>query len=388
MSGAVQLQGVRRGVSRLSDADLHLFNEGTHNRLYDKLGAHPMTVDGVAGTYFAVWAPDAGGVWVVGDFNGWRPGAGNRLEPAGASGIWEGFSPGVGRGARYKFHVSSKHLGYSIDKTDPFAFFCEVPPATAGVVWDLDYGWNDGDWMRERSRRNGLDAPMAAYEVHLGSWRRVPEEGNRWLTYRELAHSLADYVSDMGFTHVELLPVMEHPFYGSCGYQTTGYFAPTSRYGTPQDFMYLVDHLHQDILRYPLHAGVQQWTRDLNRIYAAEPTLHELDCDPSGFEWVEPNDSHNSVISLIRKGRSSGDLFLVVANFTPVPRHAFLVGVPRGGFWQEVLNSDALDYGGSGVGNRGGVEALPHSVHGRPCSLELVLPPLGCLFFKSQDPQD
>ncbi|HEV7716830.1 MAG TPA: 1,4-alpha-glucan branching protein GlgB, partial [Steroidobacteraceae bacterium] len=200
---------------------------------------------GGAGTDFAVWAPNAARVSVVGDFNGWRPDA-NPLEVRpDSSGIWAGFVLGVKPGALYKYHIESRVNGYTVQKSDPYAFHCERPPRTASVVWDLSYEWGDDEWMQRRARANALDAPWSVYEVHLGSWRRVPDEHNRSLTYRELAHALGDYAVEMGFTHVELMPVMEHPFYGSWGYQITGYFAPTSRYGTPQDFMYLVDHLHR-----------------------------------------------------------------------------------------------------------------------------------------------
>jgi len=234
----------------LTEQDIYLFREGTHFRAYDKLGAHPVKEGttrgaGGAGTHFAVWAPNAARVAVVGDFNAWRPDAHPLEMRADSSGIWAGFIAGVKPGALYKYHIESRHNGYTVQKSDPFAVHCETPPRTASVVWDLSYEWGDSDWMQKRARANALDAPWSVYEVHLGSWRRVPEEHNRSLNYRELAHALGDYVLEMGFTHVELMPVMEHPFYGSWGYQVTGYFAPTSRYGTPQDFMYLVDHLHQ-----------------------------------------------------------------------------------------------------------------------------------------------
>ena len=629
-------------MTLLTQDDLYLFNEGSHFRLYEKLGAHPMTVAGEEGTYFAVWAPDAKQVFVVGDFNGWDKG-GHPLQARGHSGIWEGFVPGVGKGTLYKYHIVSKYKRYRVDKADPFAFYSEVPPKTASVAWDLDYSWGDQDWMAGRGIHNALGAPIAIYEVHLGSWMRVREEGGRSLTYREMACKLADYVKRMGFTHVEFLPVMEHPFYGSWGYQTTGYFAPTSRYGTPQDFMYLVDYLHQqgigvildwvpshfptdehgpgffdgthlfehaypqkglhpdwdsfifnygrdevrsfllssaifwldryhadglrvdavasmlyldysrkegewmpnvyggrenleaisflrrfneevykahrdvqtvaeestawpmvsrpahvgglgfglkwdmgwmhDTLQYmahdpvhrkyhhneltfrmiyafhenfvlPLshdevvhgkssllgkmpgddwqkfanlrlllaymyaqpgkkllfmggefgqwrewhhdesldwylaqydrHAGLQRLVEDLNRLYSSELALHELDCDPAGFEWIDANDSQSSVLTFIRKARSTDDIMVVACNFTPVPRHKYLVGVPRGGFWRQVLNSDREEYWGSGLGNLAGVEALPVSVHGRPYSLSLTLPPLAAVFFKSE----
>ncbi len=235
---------VNREFSLLSDQDLYLFNEGSHFLLYERLGAHPVRVSAEDGTYFAVWAPAAEKVSVLGDFNGWEKGN-HPLVPRGSSGIWEGFYPGIGKGSAYKYHIVSRHGGYRVEKADPYAIYTETPPKTASVVWDLNYHWEDRAWMDERGERNAQQAPMSIYEVHLGSWRRGGGDENRFLTYREMASSLAEYVLRMGFTHVEFLPVMEHPFYGSWGYQTTGYFAPTSRYGTPQDFMYLIDHLHQ-----------------------------------------------------------------------------------------------------------------------------------------------
>ena len=228
----------------LAESDIEAFLNGTHFRAYEKLGAHPMTINDAAGTLFCVWAPGAERVQVMGGFNGWDK-VTHALHNAHRSGIWVGFVPDIGPGTQYKYHIVSRHNGYAMDKADPFAFRHEAPPGTASVVWDLEYAWHDHVWMEERRRRNAPDAPVSIYEVHLGSWRRLSEEGNRWLTYRELAPLLADYALQMGFTHVELLPITEHPFYGSWGYQTTGYFAPTSRYGTPQDFMYFVDYLHQ-----------------------------------------------------------------------------------------------------------------------------------------------
>jgi 1,4-alpha-glucan branching enzyme len=633
------------GTTLLSRQDLYLFNEGSHVRLYEKLGSHPLRAEGLAGTYFAVWAPGAERVTVMGDFNGWDK-ASHPLHPREQSGIWEGFLAEVRAGARYKYHVVSRYHGYTVDKADPFAFYHEVAPQTASIVWDLDYPWGDQEWMALRRSRNGLAAPIAIYEVHLGSWMRVPEEGNRSLTYRELAPKLAAHVRSLGFTHVEFLPVTEHPFFGSWGYQATGYFAPTSRYGTPQDLMYLIDSLHQqgvgvildwvpshfpndehglgyfdgthlyehadpqqgfhpdwksyifnydrhevrsvllsgglfwldryhadglrvdavasmlyldysrrqgewvpnffggrenlgaiaflrrlnqevyknypdvqtiaeestawpmvsrptylgglgfglkwdmgwmhDTLAYlardpvhrrfhhneltfrthyafsenfvlPLshdevvhgkrsllakmpgddwqkpanlrllfgyqyaqpgkkllfmgaelgqwgewnhdasldwhlldsapHAGLRQWLGDLNALYRNEPALHELDCHPAGFEWVDCNDAEGSTLSFLRKGQATADVVLVVCNFTPVPRPGYLVGVPRAGFWKEVLNSDAEDYGGSGLGNLGGVEAVEVVWHGRPYCLRLTLPPLAALFFKSEGPK-
>jgi 1,4-alpha-glucan branching enzyme len=629
-------------VSLLTQDDQYLFNEGSHYRLYDKLGAHLLTVGGVQGSYFAVWAPNAAQVSVMGDFNNWDK-ASHTLRPRGGSGIWEGFIPRLGQGTIYKYHITSQLHGYEVDKSDPIAFYNEVPPRTASIVWDLAYTWGDQEWLAGRQERNRLEAPIAVYEVHLGSWMRVPEEGLRPLTYRELAPRLADHVQRLGFTHVEFLPVMEHPFYGSWGYQTTGYFAPTSRYGTPQDFMYLIDYLHQHgigvildwvpshfptdehglgyfdgthlyehadlrqgwhpdwnsfifnygrnevrsfllssalfwlgtyhadglrvdavasmlyldysrkegewipntfggrenleaiaflrrfneevyksfpavqtiaeestswpmvsrpnyvgglgfglkwdmgwmhdtleymsrdpiyrtyhhnlltfrmlyaftenfvlpfshdevvygkgsllrkmpgddwqklanlrllfgymymqpgkkllfmggefgqwnewnhessldwhLLQYSPHAGLQRWVEDLNRLYRSEPALHEMDSHPAGFEWIDCNDAHTSVISALRRGRTTTDLLLVVCNFTPVPRLNYRVGAPRGGFWHEVRNSDARDYGGSGHGNLGGIEAAPIPCHGRPYSLTLTLPPLASVFFKSE----
>jgi 1,4-alpha-glucan branching enzyme len=625
----------------LTDQDLYLFNEGSHYRIYDKMGAHPATHNGRAGTIFSVWAPNARSVAVVGGFNGWDPKT-HLLEPRGSSGTWEGFIPGANRGDLYKFHIESKQHGYRVDKADPMGLLHEMPPRTASVIWDLDYQWGDREWMQKRNDRNSLRAPQSIYEMHLGSWMRVPEENNRSLSYREIAPRLADYVMQLGFTHVELLPVMEHPFYGSWGYQTTGYFAPTARYGTPQDFMYLVDYLHQrgigvildwvpshfpsdahglayfdgthlyehadsrqgfhpdwktyifnygraevrsflmssamfwldkyhadglrvdavasmlyldysrkqgewipnkfggrenleaidflrrfnqevykehadiqttaeestswpmvskpvyvgglgfgekwdmgwmhdtlryfqnnpihrkyqhnlltfrmlyswhenfvlplshdevvhgkgsligkmpgdewqkfanlrllfaymyaqpgkkllfmggefgqvrewahdsslewDVLQYPVHRGVQAWMEQLNRTYRNEPALHVFDNDPAGFEWVDVNDSMLSTISLLRKSEKAEDTVLAVFNFTPVPRIGYRVGVPHGGYWRELLNSDGKEYAGSGMGNFGGVQAEEIQQHGRPFSLKLTLPPLAALFLKA-----
>ncbi|TFG94664.1 MAG: 1,4-alpha-glucan branching protein GlgB, partial [Myxococcales bacterium] len=228
----------------LTDQDLHLFNEGTHLRLWEKLGAHPTVERRRAGTRFAVWAPNAESVAVMGDWNDWSKDA-DPLAQLGASGIWHGFVPKVGRGAVYKYHLRSRHGGYRVDKADPFAIHAEVPPRTGSVVWTLDYEWGDEEWVKTRGERTRLSAPVSIYELHVGSWRRVPGEGNRSLSYRELADSLPDYVAEQGFTHVELMPLMEHPFFGSWGYQTTGYFAASSRYGSPEDLMLLIDALHR-----------------------------------------------------------------------------------------------------------------------------------------------
>jgi 1,4-alpha-glucan branching enzyme len=634
--------GSHETASLLTENDLYLFNEGSHFRLYDKLGAHVVNHEGISGTQFAVWAPNAAQVFVMGDFNGWDKHH-NPLRPNGQSGIWEGFFPGIGNGTLYKYHIVSRFNDYRVDKTDPFSIFNEIPPKTASIVWNLDYQWSDQEWMTSRRQRNALDKPMAIYEMHVGSWRRVAEQSNRSLSYRELAPLLADYLERLGYTHVEFLPVMDHPFFGSWGYQITGYFAPSGNYGTPQDLMYLVDTLHQrgigvildwvpshfpadehglaffdgthlyehadprqgyhpewksyifnygrkeiqsflisnalfwlrsyhidgfrvdavasmlyldyarkpgewipnqyggrenieaigflrrlneevyknhsdvqtiaeestswpmvsrpnyvgglgfglkwdmgwmhdtleymsqdpiyrryhhnkltfrmiyafhenfvlplshdevvygkrsligkmpgddwqkfanlralfgymhaqpgkkllfmggefgqwrewvhdgsldwDLLGYPLHAGLQRWVEDLNRLYRSEPALYEMDCDPAGFEWIDCDDADSSTVTLIRKGKSSSTIILVVCNFTPVPRYSYRLGSPRSGFWQEILNSDAGEYGGSNMGNLGGVETVPVPLHGRPYSLTITLPPLSVSFFKHQ----
>src|SRR5690606_28883417 len=233
----------RRDASLLTADDLHLFNEGNHFHLYRKLGSHLVEHDGQDGVQFAVWAPSAEAVHLVGDFNDWKQGA-DILRPRGDSGIWEGFVPAAGKGDRYKYHIRSTRAGYRVDKADPFAFRQEAPPGNASIVWDLDFEWGDASWMSSRGPKISADAPLTIYEMHLGSWRRG--DGDRMLTYRELAPRLIEYLRRTGFTHVQFLPVREHPFYGSWGYQVPGYFAPTSRYGTPQDFMYLVDQLHRE----------------------------------------------------------------------------------------------------------------------------------------------
>ena len=627
----------------LTADDLYWFNEGTHFHLYEKLGAHPTGPEGQAGTYFAVWAPNAERVFVMGDFNDWNKSR-HPLQPRGQSGIWEGVLPGVFKGVTYKFHIVSRLNGYHVDKADPFGLRQETPPKTASVVWDLDYTWNDQAWMEARRQRGKLDKPISIYELHLGSWMRVAEEANRSLSYAELAPKLADYVRRLNFTHVEFMPLTEHPFYGSWGYQTTGYFAPTSRYGTPQDLMYLIDYLHQQdigvildwvpshfptdehglayfdgthlfehadmrkgfqpdwnsyIFNYgrnevraflissaflwlkqyhidglrvdavasmlyldysrkagewipnqhggrenleaieflrrfnlevyknfpaahtiaeestawpmvsrPLYVGglgfgfkwdmgwmhdtldyfskdpihrkyhhnqltfravyafsenfvlplshdevvygkgsllnkmpgdewqkfanlrlllacmyaqpgkkllfmggefgqwkewshesslewdlvqdgnrhqqLQRWVSDLNQFYRAEPALHQTDNNPDGFEWVDCESSELSTLSWLRHSATTGESILAAFNFTPVPRHNFRVGAQGGGFWKEALNSDAQEYGGSGQGNYGGVEASPLGWHFKSHSLIVTLPPLGAVFFKRQ----
>ncbi len=613
------------------DTDNYLFREGTHNRLYDTLGCH-LAADGAQ---FAVWAPNAESVSVIGDWNGWSADADPLALRADGAGIWSGLVKGAQRGQTYKYRIRSRLRGYVVEKADPFAICAEAPPATASRIWSLEHDWGDARWMAERASRNALDAPMAIYELHLGSWRR---HNGEFLGYRELARQLAPYLRQMGFTHVELMPVTEHPFYGSWGYQTTGYFAPTARYGTPQDFMAMVDHLHQegigvlldwvpshfptdehglgffdgthlfehedprqgfhpewsssifnygrnevrsflissglfwldayhldglrvdavasmlyldyarkdgqwipnvhggrenleaigflrtlnkavyrafpdtvsiaeestawprvsrpiemdglgfgmkwnmgwmhDSLNYmkenpihrryhhhkmtfslvyafnenfvlPLshdevvhgkgsllgrmpgdnwqqfanlralygwmwahpgkkllfmgcefgqrrewshdgelqwaatehedHAGLQRFVAELNRVYRASPALYQLDFSPDGFEWIAADDVDASVFAFLRKPRDAGAPMLVVSNMTPVPRSNYLLGVPLGGLWRERINSDAREFGGSGWGNLGGVQAGPMPVHGRPFSVCLRLPPLSTL---------
>jgi 1,4-alpha-glucan branching enzyme len=635
---------VSTDISLLTADDIYLFNEGSHFRLYEKLGAHVSTHAELGrGACFAVWAPNAVEVSIIGEFNRWDKQC-HRLQPRGESGIWEGFIPGIQSGATYKYHIASRYQDYRVDKADPFAFYNQVAPEKASVVWDLSYAWEDQDWLENRSRPNALQAPIAVYEMHLGSWMRVPEEDNRPPTYRELAPKLAEYLVQRAFTHVEFLPIMEHPFYGSWGYQTLGYFSPTSRYGQPQDFMYLIDCLHRrglgvildwvpshfptdehglgffdgshlfehadprkgihpdwnsfifnygrkevqsflissalfwldkyhidgfrmdavasmlyldysrkegewvpnefggkenleaiaflrrfneevhqnyppaltiaeestawpmvsrptyvgglgfdmkwdmgwmhdtleymskdpvhrsyhhsklnfrmlyaftenyvlplshdevvhgkgsllakmpgddwqkfanlrlllgymyaqpgkkllfmgaeigqwnewshdrsldwHLLDYPFHSGLQHWVDDLNHMYGQEPAFYELDFNPEGFRWIDCNDAQQSTVSLMRRGKSKQNIFIMAFNFTPVPRYNYRVGAPTGGIWQEVLNSDAGVYGGSGQGSLGAVEASPVPGHGLPYSLNLTLPPLAAVFLKQAE---
>jgi 1,4-alpha-glucan branching enzyme len=589
--------------------------------------------DGTAGAHFAVWAPNARKVSVVGDFNEWNDAA-NPLTALGRTGLWQAFVPGPGRGAKYKFRIESNYNSYVVDKADPYGLMHETPPATASVLWDLDYEWGDGEWMGSRRRINWLNSPVSIYEVHLGSWKYG-------LNYRQIAGELTPYVKEMGFTHVELLPVMEHPFYGSWGYQTTGYFAPSSRYGTPQDFMYLVDSLHQqgigvildwvpshfpsdehglawfdgtplyeyadprlglhpdwnsyifdygrnevrafllssarfwleryhadalrvdavasmlyrdysrkpgewipnqyggrenleaisflrqmneslyrdmpdihtiaeestawpmvskpvylgglgfgfkwdmgwmhDTLKYmsqdpffrkyhqheltfrmvyafhenfilPLshdevvhgkrsligrmpgdywkqfantrvlfaymwaqpgkkllfmggeigqfsewhhevsldwqlldfekHAQLRMLVGALNWLYRSERAMHECDTSPEGFEWIDCQDAENNVLSMLRKSSNAEELILCLCNFSTVPRHNYRVGVPHRGHWRELLNTDAVEFGGSGQGNFGGVDSVPIPLHGRNHSITITVPPLGAVFFR------
>jgi 1,4-alpha-glucan branching enzyme len=234
-----------KAYSLFTDFDINLFKSGKHYRLYEKFGSHITTVDGVEGTYFAVWAPSAKTVSVIGDFNFWLEGDHKLNVRWDESGIWEGFIPNVGKGSTYKYKIQSNNNDIKTEKADPYARRCEHPPNTASVVWDDNYSWDDTKWMKKRKDHNALDAPYSVYEVHLGSWKRQIEE-NRFLSYTELADELVDYVKDMNFTHVELMPIMEYPYDPSWGYQLTGYFAPTSRFGYPEEFKLLVDKLHQN----------------------------------------------------------------------------------------------------------------------------------------------
>ncbi|MEK0082114.1 1,4-alpha-glucan branching protein GlgB [Geminicoccaceae bacterium SYSU G07066] len=626
----------------LGDMDVYLLAEGTHLRLYEKLGAHPRELEGVSGTSFAVWAPNASRVSVIGDFNGWD-GRRHPMRKRVEAGVWEIFLPGVEPGALYKFELLGPSGELLPQKADPFAFATERPPSTASVVHGLvDWRFEDAAWLARRRAGDHRMKPISIYECHVGSWRRVPAEGNRQLTWRELADTLVPYVAEMGFTHLELLPISEHPFEGSWGYQPIGLFAPSSRFGSPADFACFVDRCHQagigilldwvpghfptdihglgrfdgtalyehedprlgfhqdwstfiynfgrrevanflwsnalfwldrfhvdglrvdavasmlyldysrkpgewipnihggrenleaihflrrlnelaygeypgivtvaeestawpavsrpvylgglgfgfkwnmgwmhDTLRYmskepihrkhhmndltfglmyawsenfvlplshdevvhgkgslinkmpgdvwqkaanlrayfafmwtypgkkllfmggefgqwrewnhdssldwhlldegPYHKGLQSLVRDLNRLYREASALHELDCEPGGFEWIDCSDIEHSVIAYLRKSRDPDRFVVVVCNFTPVPRHGYRIGVPHTGLYRERVNTDAGEYGGSGVGNAGGVEAEPVASHGRPASLCLTLPPLATLILE------
>ena len=630
-------------IEFLTDHDIYLFKEGNHFNLYEKLGSHLISNGEEHGASFAVWAPNATKVSVIGDFNEWTPGINPLRVKEDSSGIWEGFIPGISQGCLYKYHITSNHNHYSVEKADPLSFYNEMPPKTASMIWDLDYKWDDESWMKNRKKNNSLNSPFSIYEIHFGSWRRVVEEDNRPLTYREMAAQLIPYLKEMGFTHVEFLPLTEHPFYGSWGYQTLGYFAPTSRYGTPQDMMYLIDQLHQagigvildwtpshfpddehglvffdgthlyehadpqkgfhpewnshifnhgrnevcaflissalfwlkkyhidglrvdavasmlyldyarkegewipnmfggnenfeakdflcrlnqvvyeeypdieiiaeestawpmvtrppymgglgfgmkwnmgwmhdtldyftkdpiyrkhhqneltfslwyaftenfvlslshdevvhgkgslinkmpgddwqkfanlrllygymymhpgkkllfmgaeiaqweewshessldwHLLQYAPHKSIQKWLKDLNRFYKNEPALYELDFESNGFKWVDCNDWEGSIISFLRTGKTIKDQIFVVCNMTPVPRSNYRIGIPLNGLWKEVLNSDAKEYGGSGFGNFGGLNATPVPFHGFDHSLSLTIPPLGILIFKAE----
>lgn len=624
--------------SLFTDFDISLFKAGKHYHLYNKLGAHRVSHQDTEGTYFAVWAPNAKSVSVIGNFNSWNRQAHPMNVRWDGSGIWEVFIPGLGHAEYFKYYIEGAN-GYNVEKGDPYAFHWETPPQTASVVWDCNYTWSDSEWMQSRQRDSVMKKPISVYEMHIGSWRKNGEDGS-FLTYREVAEQLPGYCAYMGFTHVEFMPVMEHPFFGSWGYQLTGYFAPSSRFGTPEDFMYLIDQLHQagigvildwvpshfpvdehglgyfdgthlyeyadprkgfhpdwksnifnlernevreflisnafywldkfhidglrvdavasmlyldysrkegewipnihggrenleaisflqefneavhgffpdvitiaeestswpgvthpvqhgglgfdlkwmmgwmhDSLSYfktepiyrkyhhgqltfslvyafsekfclplshdevvhgkaslinkmpgdawqkaanlrllyaymyghpgaklifmggefaqahewqhdysldwhenhhPLNNGVQKLLRDLNALYK-NPAMYELNFSPDGFRWIDCCDADNSVLSWIRKGESAGEELLFVANFTPLPRHNYRVGVPVPGFYEEALNSDDLKYGGSDVLNRGELEAFPVAVNGFSHSLSVTVPPLGVMVLR------
>jgi 1,4-alpha-glucan branching enzyme len=624
--------------SLLTDFDLYLFNEGTHARVYEKLGAHLASVDGKPGVAFAVWAPNADAVSVIGEFNKWNPEA-TPLHPRGSSGIWQGFVPGIGQGTIYKYSIKPRFSKNRIDKADPFGFAAELRPRTGSMVWDLErYQWQDKDWTDRRSEHQAFAAPISIYEVHLGSWKRVPESQG-FLTYTDLAHQLAEYCQMMGYTHVELLPISEHPFDLSWGYQTVGYYAPTSRFGSPDDFKAFVDILHQagigvlldwvpahfprdphglanfdgsalfehadprqgehpdwgtkifnydrhevrsflisnavfwveqyhidglrvdavasmlyldysrepgqwvpnqyggrenlgaisflqkmnevvhtecpgvltiaeestawpqvtrppymgglgfslkwnmgwmhdtleyisqepihrrwhhneltfsllyafhenfvlpfshdevvhgkssllnkipgdawqkfatlrllfaymfghpgkkllfqgmdfgqgdewteahsvdwHLLQFPLQSGLQRCVADLHRVYKFEPALHEVDFDWRGFEWLESHDNENSVFAFLRKAQDPTNVVAVACNFTPVPRYDYRIGVPTGGPWREIFNTDSSLYSGGNIGNGGLVWALDEPWASQPHSLCLTLPPLAAVY--------
>ncbi len=278
---------VDTAFSLLSDFDIHLFKSGKHFKLYEKLGAHVVSHLGQEGTYFAVWAPNARAISVIGNFNHWQSGR-HVLNPRwDQSGIWEGFFPDIQHGEAYKYAIHSQ-TGETFDKADPFATYCETPPRTASIVWEPKYTWKDADWLGERKRNAGKPAPYSVYEVHIGSWRKKLEEGGRFLTYPELAHELVQYVQDLGFTHVEFLPLMEHPFYGSWGYQITGYFAPSSRYGSPSDLMYMIDCFHQAGIGVILDWVPSHFPGDIHGLYKFDGTFLYEHADPrKGFhpDW-------------------------------------------------------------------------------------------------------
>jgi 1,4-alpha-glucan branching enzyme len=627
----------------LGEMDVYLIAEGTHTRLYEKLGAHPMVIDGVGGVAFLVWAPSSSRVSVVGSFNGWD-GRRHPMRKRIECGVWELFVPGLSVGDVYKYEIKGPTGGLMPLKADPFAFWAEQPPRTASIVHGLGQPrWEDQEWMARRARANALDAPISIYECQIGSWMRVQEEGNRYLTYRELAERLVPYVKSMGFTHLELLPVSEFPFDGSWGYQPIGLYAPTSRHGSPEDFSHFVTACHQaglgllldwvpghfptdphglgyfdgthlyehadprqgfhldwntliynygrrevtnfllsnalfwlqhfhvdglrvdavasmlyldysrqpgqwipnihggnenldaisflrrlnelafgeaegattvaeestswpsvsrptylgglgfgykwnmgwmhDTLEYirqdpvyrkyhhhqltfgliyafsenfilplshdevvhgkgsligkmpgddwqkfanlrayygfmfshpgkkllfmggefaqgrewnhdasldwhllddPMHKGVQSLMRDLNHLYQELPALHQKDSEPDGFEWLELHDSQQSVLAYLRRGRDGERPVVVLCNFTPMPRYDYRIGVPLPGYYRERVNTDAATYGGSNLGNGGGVWAEDSSSHGRPHSLRLTLPPLGTVILERQ----
>lgn len=287
MEKRTQGESGANSFSLLTDYDIHLFRSGKHFRLYEKLGSHVVGHEGQEGTYFAVWAPNARAVSVIGNFNHWQPGR-HVLQPRwDQSGIWEGFFADIHHGEAYKYSIHS-NTGETLDKADPFARYCESPPRTASIVWEPKYTWKDSQWLERRKETAGKPKPFSVYEVHLGSWKKRLEERGRFLTYPELAHELVSYVSNLGFTHVEFLPLMEHPFYGSWGYQVTGYFAPTSRYGSPSDLMYMIDCFHQAGIGVILDWVPSHFPGDAHGLFRFDGTfLYEHEDPRKGFhpDW-------------------------------------------------------------------------------------------------------
>ena len=273
--------------SLFTDFDVNLFRAGKHHKLYEKFGAHALTHEGTEGTYFSVWAPNAESVSVIGDFNGWNPYSHALLVRWDGSGIWEGFIPNVGVGSLYKYYIRS-HQGETLEKSDPFALQCEVPPRTASVVSTTWYEWGDGDWMQSRREHNGFNKPIAVYELHLGSWMRSPDNPSELPGYRDIAAKLVPYIKEAGFTHVELMPIMEHPYYPSWGYQITGYFAAASRYGAPQDLMYLIEELHRNGIGVLLDWVPSHFPGDAHGLHRFDGThLYEHEDPRQGFhpDW-------------------------------------------------------------------------------------------------------
>ena len=627
--------------SRFSEFDIYLFKSGKHYKLYEKLGSHVTEYKGVIGTYFAVWAPNARYVSVIGNFNGWNRGSHSLNARWDGSGIWEGFIPNIGRGEVYKYFIHSNNHGQDLEKADPFALWCEIAPKTASVVWDTWYEWQDDAWMRDRRKNNALNAPMSVYEVHLGSWMRDPSDPERFLNYREIADAMVPYVKEMGFTHVEFMPIMEAPYPPSWGYQITGYFSCASRMGAPQDLMYLIEKLHEagigvlmdwvpshfpgdayglynfdgthlyehadprkgyhpdwksyifnygrnevrsflisnalfwleryhadglrvdavasmlyldysrkhgewipnefggrenleaisllremneavykefpdvqtiaeestafpgvsrpvylgglgfgmkwmmgwmnDTLKYfekdpmyrrwhqdqitfslvyafsenfmlPLshdevvygkgsligkmpgddwqrfanlrllftymythpgtklvfmggefgqerewnfqqsldwhllnhhsHQGVKECIKSLNQTLLNQPALHDYNFSPEGFEWIDAQDRDNSIVVYMRKGINPTDSIVVVLNMTPTPQHSYRIGVPLAGVWEEIFNSDATYYYGSGVSNATPLQTEAIKWHGREQSVSITIPPLAGIVLK------
>jgi 1,4-alpha-glucan branching enzyme len=627
----------------ITDYDIYLFREGKHFSLHKKLGAHLIKKDNKEGTFFAVWAPNAKSVSVIGNFNGWLKDAHHLEVRKDGSGIWQGFIPGVKKGEAYKYFISSNFDNYQVEKADPVGFYSEQPPKTASITWEYNYKWQDQKWMKNRKDRNSLEGPISVYEVHLESWRHAIEDTPRHLSYIELAKQLSSYVKDLGYTHIELMPVTEYPFSGSWGYQVTGFFAPTSRFGNPDEFMQFVDIMHQNdigviidwvpshfpgdlhglhffdgtylyehqdprkgyhpdwssyifnygrneirnflissahswlenfhidgirvdavasmlyldysrkegewipnehggrenldailflrdlnesvyteypdvqtiaeestawpmvtrpaytgglgfglkwnmgwmhdsldyfthepihrsyhhnrmtfsimyaftenfmlslshdevvhgkksliskmpgddwqkfanlrtlfgfmfahpgkklhfmgmefgqwnewnyhqsldwhLLDHDTHKGLQFFIKDLNSVYKRYPALFEMDFSHEGFKWIDANDSQNSILSFVRYDKEKKNEVVVVANFTPVPRYNYRLGVPEDTHWKEILNSDAKQYGGSGMGNFGGVDSTPVPYHGEDFSINILIPPLGIVMFAKE----